>query len=247
MKTARLSPAIIAVIGTVFCLLAVGLIVWFLIKPTQERINAQQAIFDLNKNDATPAAQAAALKKVRLAQIQVAQIKARWAVDQARYMPPYNVANRQLAVRQLTYELGQYLGPDLERQFKAGGVTNTTNVTLPPPPISPNDISAAPLVIPLGPVTVGGDFRRILTHFYKWQSFNRLVLVDGLALDGNSPYMTGTYNATVIIFPQNDGELPAPIAKAGGGAAAGTTPGGYPGASPGTFPGSRPPGGGRPL
>lgn len=252
MKTARLSPGIVAAIGIVFCLLAVGLIGWFLIKPTLENTAAQQARLTANYADSTDIAQKNALKQVSLAQIKVAQIKTQWKIDEARYMPPYNVANRQLAVRQLTYELGQYLGPDLERQFKAGGVTNTTNVTLPPPPISPNDITAAPLVIPLGPVTVGGDFRRILTHFYKWQSFNRLVLVDGLALDGNSPYMTGTYNATVIIFPQNDGELPAPVVKAGGGAAAGTTPGGYPGGSPsgspGTFPGGRPGGfpGGRP-
>lgn len=243
MKTARLSPGIVAAIGIVFCLLAVGLIGWFLIKPTLENLTTQNARLAANYDDSTDLAQKNALKLVSLAKVKVAQIKTQWKVDEARYMPPYNVANRQLAVRQLTYELGQYLGPDLERQFKAGGVTNTTNVTLPPPPISPNDITAAPLVIPLGPVTVGGDFRRILTHFYKWQSFNRLVLVEGLALDGNSPYMTGTYNATVIIFPQNDGELPAPIAKAGG-AAAGTTPGGYPGGSPGGFPGGSP--GGRP-
>ncbi len=239
MKTARLSPGIVAAIGIVFCLLAVGLIGWFLIKPTLERINAQQARLDANYLDSTPDAQAAALKKVRLAQVKVAQIKTQWKIDEARYMPPYNVANRQLAVRQLTYELGQYLGPDLERQFHSGGVTNSTNVTLPPPPISPNDITAAPLVIPLGPITVGGDFRRILTHFYNWQYFNRLVLVDSLNLDGNSPYMQGTYTATVIIFPQNDDNLPPPIAKAGGGAAASTTPGGYPGGSPGGRPSGR--------
>lgn len=237
MKTARLSPGIVAAVGIVFCLLAIGLIGWFLIKPTLERLDAQKAIYAQNYPDSTDIAQKNALKQVRLAQVKVAQIKTQWNIDQVRYMPPYNVANRQLAVRQLTYELGQSLGPDLERQFKSGGVTNTTSVTLPPPPVSPNDISAAPLVIPLGPITVGGDFRRILTHFYNWRYFNRLVLVDSLNLDGNSPYMTGTYTATVIIFPQNDDKLPAPIAKAGGGAA-GTTPGGYPGSAGGSgYPG----------
>ena len=252
MKTARLSPGIVAAVGIVFCLLAVGLIVWFLIKPTMERTSAQQARYDQNYPDSTDAAQAAALKQVNLAKIKVAQIKTQWNIDQVRYMPPYNVANRQLAVRQLTYELGQFLGPDLERQFKSGGVTNTTSVALPPPPVSPNDITAAPLVIPLGPITVGGDFRRILTHFYNWRYFNRLVVVDSLNLEGNSPYMTGTYTATVVIFPQNDDKLPPPIAKAGGGAADGTTPGGYPGGPGGSgYPGGGPSGsptaGGRPL
>lgn len=243
MKTARLSPGIIAAIGIVFCFLAVGLIGYFLIYPMLQRVDAQKTRLAQNAPDARPEVQAAAFKQVRLNQIKVKQIKAQWAVDEVRYMPPYNVANRQLAVRQLTYELGQKLGPDLERQFKAGGVTNTTNVALPAPPVSPNDITAAPLVIPLGSVTVGGDFRRILTHFYSWRNFNRLVLVDGLSLDGNSPYMQGTYTATVFIFPQSDDKLPAPIAKAGGGAAAaGTTPGGYPGGSPGGYSGGSPSG-----
>lgn len=247
MKTARLSPLVVMVIGLVFCFLAVSLIGYFLIYPTLQRTAAQQARLTQNAPDATPQSQAAALKQVRLAQVKVAQIKTQWAVDQARYMPPYNISNRQLAVRQLTYELGQYLGPDLEHQFHSGGVTNSTGVALPAPPISPNDITAAPLVIPLGPITVGGDFRRILTHFYNWRYFNRLVLVDGLTLDGNSPYMQGTYTATVVIFPQNDDKLPAPIAKAGGGAAAGTTGGGFPGGSsggsPGGYPGRSPSGG----
>ena len=243
MKTARLNPGIVAAIGIVFCLLAVGLLGWFLIKPTLELLDAQRTRLAQNAPDATPQAQAAALNEVKLAQVKVAQIKSQWAVDQRRYMPPYDVSNRPKAVSQLNYELGQFLGPALERQFKSGGVTTSTNVTLPAPPISPNDVTAAPLVIPLGPVTVGGDFRRILTNFYNWQYFNRLVLVDGLNLTGNSPYMQATYSATVYIFPQNDDKLPAPIPKAGGGAAAaGTTPGGFPGSAPGGYSG-RPPGG----
>lgn len=236
MKTARLNPGIVAAIGIVFCLLAVGLIGWFLIKPTLELLDAQRTRLAQNAPDARPEVQAAALNEVKLAQVKVAQIKSQWAVDQRRYMPPYDVSNRPKAVSQLNYELGQSLGPNLERQFKSGGVTTSTNVTLPPPPISPNDITAAPLVIPLGSVTVGGDFRRILTNFYNWRYFNRLVLVDGLNLTGNSPYMQATYSATVYLFPQNDGLLPAPIAKAGGGAAAGTTPGGIPGGPPGGIP-----------
>ncbi len=240
MKTARLNPAIVAAIGVVFCLLAVGLIGWFLIKPTLEALAVQQARLAANYPDSTQASQAAALKQVRLAQIKVAQIKTQWAIDQSRFMPPYDVSNRPKAVSQLNNELGRSLGPSLERQLRSGGVTTTTAVTLPPPPVSPNDITAAPLVIPLGTATVNGDFRRILTHFYNWQYFNRLVLVDNLNMNGNSPYMTATYTATVYIFPQNDASLPPPIAKAGGGAAAGTTPGGFPGGS-----GGSPSGGGR--
>ena len=42
MKTARLSPLIIAVVGVVLSLLAIGLILFLMIKPTQDRITASQ-------------------------------------------------------------------------------------------------------------------------------------------------------------------------------------------------------------
>ena len=71
-----------------------------------------------------------------------------------------------------------------------------------------------------GSITVAGDFRRILYHILKWNDFNRLVLADNLQLHGNSPFMTATYSAEVIIFPQGDNKLSPPIAAAGGGAAA---------------------------
>ena len=70
-----------------FCLLAVGLIGYFLIYPTLQRLDAQQTRYNQNYPDSTDAAQQLALKQVRLAQIKVAQIKTQWAVDQGRYMP----------------------------------------------------------------------------------------------------------------------------------------------------------------
>lgn len=250
MKTARLSPLVVGIIGSVFCLLAVGLISYFLIKPTLEKIAVQQARYDANEPDSRLSAQNKAAKDVQKARLQVAQIRYQWAVDEARYMPPFDVSNRPRALRQLTSELTQKLGPDLEHQLRAGGVTPTTAVKLPPPPVSPNEITAAPIIIPLGLITVNGDFRHILTHFFYWQSFNRLVLVDGLSVAGNSPYMQGTYSATLFIFPQNDDKLAPPIAKAGiggtaaGGAAGGLSgqPGGFGSPTGGSPTGGRPPG-----
>jgi hypothetical protein len=243
MKTARLTPGIVAAIGITLSLLALGGILYFLVKPTQDRIVVQKARFDANYPDSTPPVQAKARKDLADAKIKVAQTKARWAQTSAAIMPRYDVgAPRFTSLGQLTYELTHYLGPDIERQLRVGGVTSGTKVALPPPPISPNDITNAPVVIQLGSITVNGDFRRILTHFYDWQYFNRLVLVDGLNLTGNSPYMQGTYTATLYIFPQNDDKVVPPIPAAGGGAAAGAAPG--PGAFPGGRPGGPPPGAG---
>ena len=251
MKTNRITPLMVAVIGGVLSLLAAGAILYFLIKPTQESLTAEQARYDQNYPDSTPIAQKSAQNLLNTNKIKVQQIKFKWAQVEAALMPPYDVSDRQKAWRQLNYELGHYLGPDLARHMKTTGVISPTTFALPAAPTTPNDITGAPLVIPLGTINVVGGFRPILTHFYEWQYFNRLVMVDGLTLDGNSPFMAGSYNATLYIFPQNDDQVGATNPKAGG-AAAGAAPGGggypgggggYPGGGGGGYPGG---GGGYP-
>ena len=248
MKLNRINPLIVAVVGIVLSLLVIAGIGFLMIKPTLEATAVQQGIYDQNFPDSTPGAQKLAQKGLTDAKVAVQQIKFQWAVESAAKMPRYDVSNRTLALRQITYELDHYLGPDLQHQLRTTGVKSDTQVVLPAPPLSPNDITAAPIVVPLGTITVNGDFRHILTHFYEWQSFNRLVLVDNLALTGSSPYMQGTYTATLYIFPQNDTSLGPIIPGAGGGTGGTASPGGYPGGFPGGPPGGFPggPPGGRP-
>ena len=276
MKTARLTPIIVAAIGIVMSLLAIGLIFFLLIKPTQESITSQQTRLDQNApgTDTQDRQRGLELNKKKgqkdllRAKLQVQSTKMKWAQVEAAYMPPLDVSDRFKAMKQLTYEFNTYLAPDLQRQLTTTGVTSTTKFALPPPPLSPNDpmIRSGVLQIPLGTVTVNGDFRHILTHFYDWQYFNRLVVVDGLTLSGNSPYMQGSYTATMYIFPQNDDRLPLPTVKAGatgassapgggggggypgGGGGGGGYPGGgggggYPGGGRGGYPGGGYPGG----
>ncbi len=243
MNLNRISPWVVAGIGAGLSLLAIAGIIFLMIKPTMDQTAAQQAIYDQNYPDSTLSAQNTAKKQLAAAKLQVKQIQFQYAVKAAAKMPRYDVSNRTLALKQLTYELTQYLGPDIQHQLRATpGARSDTQVVLPPPPVSPNDITAAPVVIPLGTITVTGDFRHILQHYYNWQYFNRLVLVDGLTLTGNSPYMTGSYTATLYIFPQNDTKLGPIIPEAGTGTGAGTTSGSYPGGSPGGYSG----GGGAP-
>lgn len=248
MKLNRVSPWVVAGIGIALSLLAIAGIFFLMIRPTLDQTAAQQAIYDQNYPDSTLSAQRNAQKGLTEAKLKVQQIKFQWAVKSAARMPRYDVSNRTLALKQITYELTRYLGPDIQHQLHVTGVVSTTQVVLPAPPLSPNDITAAPVVIPLGTITVSGDFRHILAHFYKWQYFNRLVLVDNLVLTGSSPYMTGTYDATLYIFPQNDDKLGPIIPQAGTGTGAATSgaPGGYPGGAPGGPPGGfrgGPPGG----
>ncbi len=221
MTASRLNPIIIAVIGVVLCLAAVGGITYFLILPERAKVDAAQQRYTAAYPDSTPQAQKAAQLDLVKAHGEVQQEQLQWRVIENTIMPRYDVSHRYLAWQQLSRELAINLGPSIQRWIPRTRVVPLTDITIAPPPASPNAITAAPLIVPIGSGTlqVGGSFRNILYHVQQWNNFNRLVQIDGLALHGNSPYMQGEYSAKVIIFPQNDTALDKPIVTAGTGTA----------------------------
>lgn len=221
--TSRINPILIAVIGVVLCLAAVGGITYFLILPERTKSDAATQRYNAAYPDSTPQAQKAAHLDLVKAQGQVQQAQLQWRVIENTIMPRYDVSHRYLAWQQLSHELAINLGPSIQRWIPLTHVVPLTDITIAPPPASPNAITAAPLIVPIGSGTlqVGGSFRNILYHVQQWNNFNRLVQIDGLALHGNSPYMQGEYTAKVIIFPQNDTVLGKPITAAGSGTAVG--------------------------
>lgn len=235
-------PIIVAVVGAIACLLAAILPYFLLIQPTQNRIDAANQRYQAAYNDSTPAARAVAQKSLDDANASALSIRNQWHVKETALMPAFDVSNRGTAWRQLAHELSENLGPMLERWMSHSGVVQLSSISIEAPPNSPNTITGSPLIIPVntnGAMEVGGDFRSLLAHVLKWNDFNRLVLIDQLKLEGNSPDMTASYTAHVIIFPQNGDKLGAEIAKSGTGAAVGGAPG-YGGGAFGT--GGPPPG-----
>ena len=255
MRSVRINPVAVAVIGSVLSILAVVLITFLLIKPTQDRYEAANARWNAAYPDSTQEAQASAKNQLAKNKAAARITYAKWDATQKALMPPFDVSQRYEAWGQLAHELSYNLGPSIERWITRTGVIRQTAITVTGPPNSPNDITGAPLRIPVsgGAIQVGGDFRTLLTHVVQWNNFNRLVLIDGLALSGNSPFMQGSYRAQVIIFPQNPLAIGKTLDEAGtaggragigGGGAfpggAGSFPGG--GGAPGGYPGA--PGGG---
>ena len=217
MKTTRLSPVLVAVIGIVLSLAAAGGIIYFLLMPEQAKLDAATQRRDAAAPDATPQAQKLAQADLVKAQGEVQQEQLQWRVIETTLMPKYDVSHRYAAWQQLGQELSLNLGPSLQRWIPRTGVVPQSDISISAPPASPNAITAQPLIIPIGSgtVQVGGSFRRILKHVQDWNNFNRLVEIDGLSLHGNSPLMLGTYTAKVIIFPQNPDKLDKPISTAG--------------------------------
>jgi hypothetical protein len=233
-------PIIVAVVGAIACLLAFILPYFFLIQPTQGKIDADVATYNAAFNDSTPTAHAAAQKQLDDANTQAAQIRSDWHVKETNLMPPFDVSHRDTAWKQLAHELSENLGPSLERWMSHAGVVQLSSIAIQAPPNSPNGITGSPIAVPIntsGQMTVGGPFSALLTHILKWNDFNRLVLIDQLKLAGNSPNMEASYTATVFIFPQNSEKIGATMSEAG---AAGGTTGGFGGGAFGA--GGPPPG-----
>jgi hypothetical protein len=248
MKLNRINPIVVAIVGVILCLMSgVGIYI-LLIQASQNRITAAEGRISA-AGDVSDAAVASAKQSLAEAKVQVASANLGWRKRQDSLMPPYDVSNRFRAWKQISYELEAYLGPDIERWVPRTGVTLLSAVTIAAPPSNPNAVTNAPLVIPIGGgnMSVGGSFRGILAHILRWNNFNRLVLINNLQLAGTSPYMEGTYAASVIIFPQNEDKIGAVIPQAGG---ATTATFGGPGGGAGAFgggpggPGGPPPGAG---
>ena len=231
MKIYRLGPIVVSAIGSVSTLLAVTALIYLLIIPAQKRYDLAQKRYLAAVADASPAAFRQANADLAEAKANVGRVKFRWAYVEATKMPRYDVRNRVQALNQLSYELAQYLGPDLEHHLRQYHGKETAAFSVPPPPPTPNAITALPFAIPLGTVTSRGSQQNVLSQFRDWGYFNRVVLLDNLALHGNSPYVQATYDATVYLLPQNDDKLPPPIPAAGGGPAGAGDSGGAAGAS----------------
>jgi hypothetical protein len=235
-------PQIWIIFG-VLSLIAV-LTLWFTLNsPRNEEIAKEQARFEARDQVAQTKPQAD--KKFKAALVSVAAAKADWGRYDRRFMPRINISNLYTAWQQIQKEQLYDLGPKLEKFVKAdkGVQIVQSSFSLYPPPNDPNQCSMPILADNKGAVTVSGNFDAVLRHVERWNNFDRLVLVTGFNLQGNSPRLMGSYNIQIFEFTQ--GDKPGPnFPAASGGAGAGGMGGGMMGGMGGGMSGSM--GGGMP-
>jgi hypothetical protein len=159
-------------------------------------------------------------KKYKDALVQVAAAKADWGRYERRFMPTINISNLYTAWQQIQKEQLYVLGPKLDKFVRGDKSIQIVQAgfSLYAPPDDPNQANVPLFTENTGAVTVSGNFDAILKHVERWNSFDRLVLVTGFNLQGNSPRLLGSYSLQVFEFTQ--GETPGPTfpAAAGGGA-----------------------------
>jgi len=213
-------------IGLVSTIVVAAAIYLLGIRPTAQNIAYHETYNEQLRQKAAMVPQAQAL--VRDAERKVKEAEAELAVIQRTRMPKstINLANRLQAWVQY-HEMVREIGKKLEAWPAKTGVQRLYTVQLPGPPTDPNQIPELALVFPIGQVQVrASSFEALLNHVRKWNDIpNLLVLVDGLAIQGTSPNLIGTYTMVVFVYPLGPAGAAVPSGSGAGGAAGGM-PGG---------------------
>jgi hypothetical protein len=215
----KLTRPQIGIIFGVLSLIAV-LTLWFLVNsPQKDEIAKEQARYEARNQVAET--KPTVDRKYREALASVAAAKVNWGKYEKRFMPPINISNLYTAWQQIQKEQLFVLGPKLDKFVRAdkGVQIVQANFSLYPPPNDPNQANTPLLMENKGAVTVSGNFDAILRHVERWNTFDRLVLVTGFNLRGNSPRLLGSYNVQIFEFTQ--GEKPGPNFPAASGGAGG--------------------------
>jgi Tfp pilus assembly protein PilO len=217
---AKITQVQVWIIGVILAVIA-GVGIYFgLIKPEQELLDAADQKYEAQKAiaDTRPEKE----RDRKLAEKEVADAKAQWAIYDRTLMPNIDLSNLLTAMFQLWTEQGEVLGPKTTKFLQSDRSVRVVQASLqlPAPPTDPNEVNRKAYVYDLGQVTVQGTFENILKHAERWNKFDRLVLMDGLTLSGNSPALTGSYTLRAFIFTHNTDKagpaIPQAAAAAGG-------------------------------
>jgi hypothetical protein len=138
-------------------------------------------------------------------------------------MPDIDVSNTYSAWQDLINEQVRVLGPKMQKFLDSDkSVTKLQgSFALPAAPSDPNASLNELYVFSPGGVQVQGTFKNVLAHVERWNRFDRLVLVTGLTLSGNSPNLVGQYNLQVFEYTHGDRTKAVAIPQASGGGAGG--------------------------
>lgn len=222
MDLSKIKQLHIWIIGTVLIIIAEVLILFMMYKPQGLKYDAAKAKYDGAIDLGNPEALAAADKSLADAKksVQVALNDLDGVMK--RRMPVLDFTKRDVGMIAMWYEQITKMGPILESFANDPNVrVSPVSFSLPAPPSSPNDslFDSNVLTFPLGNITAQGDFKSLMNHVRRWSNCKRLVLVDGVSLNGNSPNLSVSYSIQCFVYPTALGGKTDPMwgASTGGG------------------------------
>ena len=217
MSLSKLKRIHVVIIGSVLCVIAATAIFFLLIKPKQEAYKAAEARYNAAKDLGNQAAEDKAIRDLNQAILEANVVKQAFDAQMKRRMPDLSFARRDIGMLALWNEQIKTLGPLLESFARDQRVSIlSANLSLPPPPVNPNDpvFDQDVLVFPVGSVQAMGNFKDLMNNIRRWNNCRRLVMVGPPQLQGESPRLVMSYTVTCYIFPAAKGGPQIPIAGA---------------------------------
>lgn len=265
----KLTALHINIIGVVTALVMSLILFFVLIKPKNEDIAASIAATDAAVNAGGTDEKVKGHKKDLVkAKHETSVIKAAWAINQERYMPRIAFSPTQKSSNLINlYEFGGMYsdgklygirdlptvwGVKVKKWYDAHereGIVRDFGQDFPIDSFStdPNEISKLtaitfPQTKPWHVTVIAKTFDSAMLHLRRFNSMRGfgMPVVDGVALTGQSPLLSMSYDMALYVIPPAAPPLPDPIISGGAGAAAPSGPAGFGGmpGSGGGMPGS---------
>ena len=215
MKSSKLRTVHVIAIGVFACLAVIAGMYFLVIKKQYEDIAKLQAKYTTAQTTWNRMPQVQAQYNETLDENN--RISVNYTKYLNTYMPAISFQDRANGMIGLWREQSETLGPLIQNWPNKTGVTMTSSISVPAAPLNPNAIDTTLIKVPIGTISVVGDFRSILSHLKAWKNFKRLVQIEPVTLQGQSPLLTAQYTLTVLIFPR--GETGPNITMSGSGGA----------------------------
>jgi Tfp pilus assembly protein PilO len=207
-KLTRLHVVIIFLV--VYVIVGVGLF-WFMIKPKKAELASAQAAYQQRKQvaDMLPQRQ----QDLAAAQRAKAETELKHSAYVRKYMPSnirdLSPINQRRYLRAYWEEVVNGTGRVLTAFARSQPVSVTSAFQVPAAPTDPQqlpmDAIATPIKWQFQGVTCFGSYQNILKYLRAWVNCPRLVRIDSLRLEGESPYLTCVTDLTVFIFLRKAG------------------------------------------
>jgi Tfp pilus assembly protein PilO len=234
MRTGGLKRVHIVIIGVVLGLLAAVGIYFAAIKPVNESIAELQSETEGYQTKAAtkPTAEKALATAQQKQAVERINLQ-RWETKYMRLGPEqafFSLKDPQQAMILLWKEHANTVGPLLTKFIRRSGVRLVSQIQIPGAPVDPNAINTKEYTVPLGQVQVVGTFANINRFLRSVQNAPRLLRVNNVELQGQSPNISATVDMTMIVLPRDTEKFQAVPLATGDAAAGGTTTtyGGYP-------------------
>lgn len=206
----KISVLNVGLIGLMVAL-NIGVAIFFMvIRPTQARLTILDG--EIQKYSTRAAERGRMEADLEAAKEDQQKQRQDWAMAMASLMPDLDLTDRIKALPTFWREperTQRVLEQFLEEQTRRNQIVSVSHsFGFAAPGTDPNALPWPEWQVDFGQQQIRGSFKQILDHIRRWNQAPRLVIVDGLSLNGTSPQINASYSARMLLIPRAMDDTP---------------------------------------